>query len=51
MILDLITLLGGLLASLGAYFYFRPPQIGPISEETLVHLKRLSGRRGDISDG
>lgn len=32
----------------GLVWYFKPPQIGPVSEASLRHYQRLEGMQGDL---
>lgn len=45
--INILTALVTGLAGYALYLYFRPPEITPVSEETLVQLARLDALKGD----
>jgi hypothetical protein len=47
MILKLIIAGAAIGGAIGIYFYFRPPQIGPISRAALDRYAYLEGLEGD----
>lgn len=47
MIIPILSIIAIACGVIGIYTYVRPPVIGPISDATLRHIRKMGSQRGD----